>query len=290
MSMIYLENDFIKAGFSTKGAELQQLLHIESGENYLWNGNAEFWGKYSPVLFPIVGGLKENTYRYNEESYKLSRHGFARDNEFSVEKQTSNELLFVFCGTSDTQAVYPFEFKLGIRYTLEKASLSCSYEVLNTGEKELLFSVGGHPAFAVHTSEELSYSDYYLQFDKDTSIEYHQIENDLISNNTKVLELDNGKLGLQHQLFYNDALVFKTLKSEKITLANNKNSNRLDFEFHNFPYFGIWAAKDADFVCLEPWCGIADVIGHDSALENKEGIVKLSQNQLFTRTWSVTIA
>ncbi|HEX8608529.1 MAG TPA: aldose 1-epimerase family protein, partial [Pedobacter sp.] len=98
--MIYLENDFIKAGFSTKGAELQQLLHIESGENYLWNGNAEFWGKYSPVLFPIVGGLKENTYRYNEESYKLSRHGFARDNEFSVEKQTRNELLFVFCGTS----------------------------------------------------------------------------------------------------------------------------------------------------------------------------------------------
>jgi galactose mutarotase-like enzyme len=288
--MIYLENDFLKAGFSLKGAELQQLLNIKNGEDYLWKGDTEFWGKFSPVLFPIVGGLKENTYLYNDVKYTLSRHGFARDKEFSLEVQKSNELLFTLSDTPETHAVYPFQFKLGIRYALDNNTLRCSYEVLNTDNKEILFSIGGHPAFAINTSEDVAYSDYYLQFDQDTTIEYHQIENDLISNNTQVLELDKGKLELQHELFYNDALVIKTLKSEKIRLANNKNSNRLDFEFHNFPYFGIWAAKDADFVCLEPWCGIADVIGHDQSLENKEGIVKLSQDELFTRTWSVTIA
>jgi galactose mutarotase-like enzyme len=288
--MIYLENDFLKVGFSLKGAELQQLSNIKNGEDYLWKGDTEFWGKFSPVLFPIVGGLKENTYRYNDVEYTLSRHGFARDKEFSLEVQKSNELLFTLSDTPETHAVYPFQFKLGIRYALDNNTLRCSYEVLNTDNKEILFSIGGHPAFAINTSEDVAYPDYYLQFDQDTTIEYHQIENDLISNNTQVLELDKGKLELQHELFYNDALVIKTLKSEKIRLANNKNSNRLDFEFHNFPYFGIWAAKDADFVCLEPWCGIADVIGHDQSLENKEGIVKLSQDELFTRTWSVTIA
>lgn len=287
--MVYLENEFIKAGFANKGAELQQIINLKNGENYLWKGDPTFWGKFSPILFPIVGGLKDDTYTYQDKSYKLSRHGFARDKEFQLKEHNSDELLFVLSATPDTLAVYPFEFKLAIRYKLLESSIFCTYEVLNPTDNELLFSIGAHPAFSIDTSGGVSYSDYYLQFSDDSVIEYHEIEKDLISNKTHKIELDNGKLALTHELFYNDALVFKTLKSEKISLGNTKNNNKIDFEFQNFPYFGIWAAKDADFICLEPWCGIADIAGHNGALEDKEGIIKLHSNETFTRTWSVSI-
>jgi galactose mutarotase-like enzyme len=288
--MIKLENEFIRAVFSPKGAELQQLISLETNENYLWNGDAKFWGKFSPVLFPIVGGLKENTYHYDNQEYNLTRHGFARDKEFNLELENKDELLFVLSDSPETLSIYPFKFKLGIRYELKDSSLICTYEISNTDSKEIFFSIGGHPAFAIKTTTELTYSDYYLQFNNDEVITYHEIENDLISDHTNSLDLTEGKLHLDHELFYNDALVFKTLKSDAISIRNTKNSNKLEFKFTDFPYFGIWAAKDADFVCLEPWCGIADVVGQDQNLERKEGIVKLASNAKFTRSWNVTIS
>jgi galactose mutarotase-like enzyme len=287
--MIYLENDFIKAGFSTKGAELQQILNVKTGENYLWKGDPNFWGKFSPILFPIVGGLKNDTYTYQGQSYKLSRHGFARDKEFTLEAQNAEELVFVLTDTPETLAVYPFKFQLAIRYKLANSSITCSYEVLNIDDKKLLFSIGGHPAFSVNTAAGLAYSDYFLEFNNDSVIEYHEIEQNLISEKTHTIMLDNGKLDLTHELFYNDALVFKTLKSDQISLCNTKNESKIDFTFKDFPYFGIWAAKDADFICLEPWCGIADVVDHNSALEDKEGIIELGADQTFIRSWNVSI-
>ena len=287
--MIYLENDFIKAGFSTKGAELQQLLNLKTGEDYLWKGDPAFWGKFSPILFPIVGGLKNDTYTYQGESFKLSRHGFARDKQFILETQSADELVFILTDSPETLAVYPFKFKLAIRYKLSDSNLTCSYEVSNTDDKNLLFSIGGHPAFSVNTANGVAYSDYYLHFNNDSVIEYHEIEKDLISDRTHTMKLDNGKLNLTHKLFYNDALVFKTLKSDRISLSNTKNESKIDFLFTDFPYFGIWAARDADFICLEPWCGIADVVGHNGALEDKEGIIELGTDQTFTRTWTVSI-
>jgi galactose mutarotase-like enzyme len=287
--MIYLENDFIKAGFSTKGAELQQILNVKTGENYLWKGDPNFWGKFSPILFPIVGGLKNDTYTYQGQSYKLSRHGFARDKEFRLEAQNAEELVFVLTDTPETLAVYPFKFQLAIRYKLANSSITCSYEVSNIDDKKLLFSIGGHPAFSVNTAAGLAYSDYFLEFNNDSVIEYHEIEQNLISEKTHTIMLDNGKLDLTHELFYNDALVFKTLKSDQISLCNTKNESKIDFTFKDFPYFGIWAAKDADFICLEPWCGIADVVDHNSALEDKEGIIELGADQTFIRSWNVSI-
>ena len=287
--MIYLENDFIKAGFSTKGAELQQILNVKTGENYLWKGDPNFWGKFSPILFPIVGGLKNDTYTYQGQSYKLSRHGFARDKEFTLEAQNAEELVFVLTDTPETLAVYPFKFQLAIRYKLANSSITCSYEVSNIDDKKLLFSIGGHPAFSVNTAAGLAYSDYFLEFNNDSVIEYHEIEQNLISEKTHTIMLDNGKLDLTHELFYNDALVFKTLKSDQISLCNTKNESKIDFTFKDFPYFGIWAAKNADFICLEPWCGIADVVDHNSALEDKEGIIELGADQTFIRSWNVSI-
>ncbi|RZK72527.1 MAG: aldose 1-epimerase family protein [Pedobacter sp.] len=289
--MIYLENDFIKVGFSDRGAELQSLDSKTSKINYLWNGNSEFWGKHSPVLFPIVGGLKENTYFYEGIEYNLSRHGFARDHKFEYEIVSGKEILFTLKSSAETIKSYPFDFELRLRYVLEGQKISCSYEVKNpSSEKNLLFSIGGHPAFSTPIDNQTEYSDYYLDFDGDTELIYHKLEGDLISARTEVIKLENGKLNLSRALFENDALVFKTLKSKRISIKNDKNeAYQLDFSFNGFPYFGIWAAKGADFVCLEPWCGIADVVEHNRELVSKEGIMTLPANQDWKRTWAVEL-
>lgn len=287
--MIFLENEYLHASFASKGAELQSLKRKKDNINYLWNGNPDYWGKFSPVLFPIVGGLKNNTYYFQEKEYHLSRHGFAREKNFQVNQLNATELIFTLAEDEETLKVYPFRFMLQLRYKLSGNSLSCSYEVSNPADQsKLLFSIGAHPAFAVSTADNLRYSDYFLQFNKDSTLVYHKVINDLIDDETAVIDLKNNILSLKHELFYDDALVLKTLKSDRITLANRQTSHGIHFRFEGFPFFGIWAAKNADFVCLEPWCGIADGTHHQQDLENKEGIVTLNPKENFTRQWEVT--
>jgi galactose mutarotase-like enzyme len=286
--MIILENETLTASFNPKGAELQSLKSKVDHTEYIWNADPAFWAKHSPVLFPIVGALKDNAYYYEGVRYELSRHGFARDQEFEVEPVNATEVVFTLRSSEETRLVYPFDFVLSLRYKLSENGLSCSYEVQNPEDKELLFSVGGHPAFATPV-EGLSYNDYRLTFNADTEISYHKIVDNLISAQTVLLPLENQELPLKHELFYEDALVFKTLKSNQITLTNTVNQKGLEFSFENFPYFGIWAAKDANFVCLEPWCGIADASDHNQQLAEKEGIINLPPHQNWARTWTVKI-
>lgn len=285
---VYIENEHLRASFTSTGAELQRITGVDSGVEYLWSGDAKYWAKFSPVLFPIIGALKENSYQFEGETYSLPRHGFARDMDFKVEKISELEVLFTLTNTIETLKVYPFEFKLSLRYKIFGASVSCTYEITNPAPKELLFSIGGHPAFAAPLNKQGSYTDYFLQFNADEELSYYEIEDNLISNKTCTLKLEDKKLYLKHELFYNDALVIKNLKSNNISLMNTKNYNGINFKFENFPYFGIWAAKDANFVCLEPWCGIADSIDHNQQLKDKEGIITLAPKGEWQRTWQVT--
>ncbi len=286
--MIFLENEHIRVSFAAKGAELQHITGVHSGMEFVWSGDANFWGKFSPVLFPIVGALKDNAYHYKGVTYNLPRHGFARDLVFETEQINEHEILFTLQHSEETLKVYPFEFELGLRYKLFGASVCCTYEVFNPADEELLFSVGGHPAFAAPLNKQGVYTDYFLQFSDDEEITYHHIEDNLIADKTSTIKLQDKRLPLKHELFYEDALVFKNLKSDSISLMNTKNYNGLNFKFKDFPFFGIWAAKDADFVCLEPWCGIADSVNHDQELSNKEGIITLAPKSNWQRTWQVT--
>jgi galactose mutarotase-like enzyme len=286
--MISLENTKIHASFSSKGGELQSLRHKETNLEYLWSGNPDYWGKFSPILFPIVGGLKNNTYYFRDEAFTLPRHGLARDREFKLSQISETEILFTLEQDEESLKVYPFEFRLGLRYTLSEDTLSCTYEVTNTGNQVLWFSIGGHPAFAVPLKDGLTYDDYYLQFNKDHQLISNKIKQDLIDDETDIIGLTDRKLPLKHELFYEDALVFKNLKSDSISLKSDADAHGLEFQFRNFPFFGIWSAKDADFVCLEPWCGIADGIHHQQKLEEKEGIISLPPKAEWTRQWQVT--
>ncbi len=285
--MIILENEYLRASIKSLGAELQSLQNKKTGIEHMWSGNPAFWPKFSPVLFPIVGQLKDETYFYNDGSYKLSRHGFAREKEFTAEQVSNEEAIFTLRPDAQTLEVYPFDFILRLRYKLQVSTLSCSYEVENPGANVLLFSIGAHPAFAVPLSGNTSYNDYELRFNKAESLHRWKLKDGLLNTETSPVQTDGKSLHLTKALFYEDAIVLKNLQSDCITLASDKHDHGIHFRFSGFPFFGIWAAKDAPFVCLEPWCGIADNIHHNQQLQDKEGIETLEPGANFQRSWSV---
>lgn len=285
--MITLKNEWLTASIAPAGAELQTLQNLSSGIEHMWNGDAAFWPKHSPVLFPIVGLLKEEAYFYQDKNYHLPRHGFAREKVFEVNKLSDSEAVFSLQNDAQSFAVFPFEFVLQIRYRLEGHSISCSYEISNPGKSDLLFSVGAHPAFALPFTSNSGYNDYYLEFNQPEKLQRWKLQDGLIGNTTETLPTTGNRLPLNAALFYDDAIVLKNLQSNQITLASNKHSHGIHFHFNDFPFFGIWAAKDAPFICLEPWCGIADSIDHNQQLTQKEGIESLPAGAHFKRTWSV---
>jgi galactose mutarotase-like enzyme len=287
IAMITLENDTVIALIAEKGAELQSLIKKDTGIEYMWSGDAKYWGKYSPVLFPVVGGLKDETYYYNDKAYQLPRHGFARDKNFTVTPVSDEEAVFTLTQDAQTLVVYPFDFTLQLRYKIEGSTIFCTYEIYNSGENTLLFSVGAHPAFAVPLVKDTVYNDYYLQFNVAETLQRWKLVDGLIGTEVELLPAHNGILPLAQSLFYEDAIVLKGLQSNCITLESETQPHGLYFYFDDFPYFGIWAAKDAPFVCLEPWCGIADSVNSNQQLTDKEGINRLQPNQHWSRAWSV---
>lgn len=287
--MISIQNDKLKANFRELGAELVSLINIESGKEIMWSGNPDFWGGISPVLFPIIGALKNEHYTYEGKTYELPRHGFARRRTFDVKKSSENEVIFELNADEESLKIYPFTFRLQIKYTLIDNQLTVSYTVENPADKNLYFSLGAHPGFAIDNKEGIHYNDYEINFSDDAKLEIHPLNNNLISNETKTISLENKSLPLTYELFSKDALVMTNMKSKRLILRNGKNNEKVIFSFSNFPYFGIWAAKNADFVCLEPWQGIADLENHNQELTEKFGILTLEPNTSWNANWSVEI-
>ena len=287
--MYTIENDSLKVTVNPLGAELSGLFNKSTNLEYLWSGDAGFWGKKSPVLFPIVGTLKDNRYTSDEKSDRLSRHGFAREKMFKVLKQTEHAIAFQLNSDEDTLKVFPFQFSFSILYTIKANMLSVTYHIKNPGTEMMYCSVGGHPAFRLPLVEELGYDDYYLSFNKTENTGRWPISPDgLIENSSVALPENTNRLDLNRSLFYKDAIVLKHLQSDVIELKSDRHPAGLSFVFEGFPYFGIWAAKDADFICLEPWCGIADNVTSSQVFSEKEGIIHLPASETFERTWHVT--
>ena len=285
-----IENETLKAVIDHKGAELVSLFSKETGLEYMWSGNPSFWGKHSPVLFPIVGALRENTYYYKNQSYILPRHGFARERIFSVDQEAPGQIGLLLEHDEETLAVYPFLFDLKLSYHLDGNSLSLTYKVKNRGDMEMLFSIGGHPAFRVPLGEGSSYSDYFLEFEKVEDAPRWPISLDGLIGLTPHPLLENtNRLPLTKELFAGDAIVFKHPASVSVMLRSSKHAHGWKMEYPGFPYLGIWAAKGADFVCVEPWCGIADSVNTDQQLKDKEGINRLMPGETFTRTWMLSV-
>jgi galactose mutarotase-like enzyme len=283
MSIISLSNAEISIQIKSLGAELCSLKSITNKE-YIWEGNPEFWGKHSPVLFPIVGTLKNNTYFHNEKEYHLSRHGFARDMEFTLVEKTENSATFSIQSNSETLKNYPFEFELQMHYSLINTTLEIAYSVINKSDNRIPFSIGAHPAFALPGN----FEDYSLDFEKVEPLKYTLLENDLVSKQTETLHTDSNKVPLTYELFKRDALIFKKLQSNSLTIVE-KEKPILKVHFEDFPSLGIWTKVDAPFICIEPWFGYSDTVESTGNLFEKEGVIVLDTNDTFQAKFSIEI-
>jgi galactose mutarotase-like enzyme len=284
---VSLENDYLKVNVIEKGAELKSVVSKATNLEYMWSGDPAFWGKTSPVLFPIVGTLKNNTYLYQGKSYSLARHGFARDATFAIIEQKKDVVVFFLSSTPASREKYPFDFEFRISYRLTEDILEVTYDIRSTGNV-LYFSLGAHPAFKVPLVNGSAYEDHYLEFNVRENSPRWPINGDgLIKDKPLPLLQNASTLHLTRTLFAEDALVFKDLRSNKISIKSETHQHGLEFYFEGFPYMGIWAAKNADFVCIEPWCGIADAETHDQQLISKEGVVRIGRGEIWKRSWKI---
>lgn len=281
-----ISNQQLTASFKTKGAELTSLK--KANVEYIWQADPAHWNRHAPVLFPIVGKLKENTYQFEGKEYQMGQHGFARDQEFTVISHDAESISFSLKESEDTKKIYPFQFELIISYRLQDSSLEISYNVINKDGKELLFSIGAHPAFNCPIKSGERRSDYRLFFNREEEFVTHRLIDGNFSGQAE--QLGSGQeLEITDNLFDKDALVFKNLKSDKVSLHSTEQK-WLTFDFAGFPYLGIWSKNAVSpFVCIEPWFGLADYVNHNQRLEDKEGIRVLPSDGVFAASYQVEV-
>lgn len=279
-----IENDFFIASFNCKGAELISLKNKKTHKEYIWEGNSEFWGKHSPILFPIVGTLKNDTYFHNGQTFSLPRHGFARNMEFEICSQNSNSITFSLVSNEETLSKYPFDFELQLKYILSNNVLTFNYTIINKSSNDMPFSIGAHPAFALNES----FSSYDLEFEHQEVLNCFVLENDLLSNTSYPIELREKLMTLDYAIFENDALIFKELHSKSMTLLEKKIPI-LKVSFLDFQNLGIWTKINAPFICIEPWLGYSDVFDSNGVLLEKNGIQIAKPNSVFNCSFSIEI-
>jgi galactose mutarotase-like enzyme len=265
------------------GAELFSLKNSENKE-FIWEGNPAFWGKHSPILFPIVGTLKNNSFHYKKSEYHLSRHGFARDMEFELIEKSDESAAFSLISSIETKKMYPFDFELQICYSLVENKLNIDYKIINKNDFIMPFSIGAHPAFALPKPLEK----YALLFEHNEILTSYELENDLLSDNFSTIKMIDNQVPLNYSLFEKDALIFKKLESKSITILENQNP-LLRVRFDNFPNLGIWTKGNAPFLCIEPWFGYSDTVHSTGNILEKEGIQLLETKKSKECNFSVEI-
>ncbi len=290
--MFTLENNQLKIAVNKKGAELCKITSVKNNTEFMWDANPNVWGSFAPNLFPIIGALKNDTYIFNNQEYKLPKHGMVRNNDAVVlYEQTANSLTFKLTYSDATLKIYPFKFEFFITYKLINNSIEVLHTVKNVDDTPLYFSIGGHPAFKCPVFENEAYEDYFLEFQHIENSKTHLInmDNGLISDKTKPIFNNTNKLVLTHDLFNEDALIFKDLKSKKVALKSKTHGEVLSVSYKDFPYLGIWAKPTGNYVCVEPWLGIADSEDTNQDFKTKEGIIKLEVGKSFEASYFIEI-
>ena len=284
-----IENDILQISTKDQGAELTSIFKKSSKKEYLWQADPAFWGRHAPILFPIVGRLKEDQYYVGKKAYSMKQHGLARNLPFSMIKNDGYSITYELKATAKTLKQYPFPFLLNIQYTLKENDLIVYYKVTNPAKTPLYFSIGGHPAFNCPIHKGAKRSDYQLVFNKKETASTQRLTNGIRNNKTESILKKEQILKITKTLFDEDALVFDNLKSDKICLQKGKKKV-LTFDFKGFPYLGIWSKNQASpFICIEPWYGVADKKKHNQQLSEKEGMIKLREKESFDCYYTITI-
>ncbi len=248
------------------------------------NGNA-FWKRQAPILFPIVGQLKNSKTEIEGKTYEMSQHGFARDMKFEEISKTENKHHYMLKYNEETLKKYPYKFELHVIYEIIKDTLIVTYKVKNIDEKSIYFGLGGHPAFDCNYSN----GEYEIAFEEqENEIEFLKLKDGLIDTEKADNILEDNKIYLKENTFDNDAVIMKNIKSNKVVLQNHKTNKKiLEFDFTGFPYLALWSKKGAPFVCIEPWQNTADRIDSTQIYKDKENIIKLEKNKEFECKYSI---
>lgn len=287
-----LKRGDITAVTTDQGAELISLKDSTGGE-YIWCGDAQYWAGRNPNLFPIVGNLKDNTILVDGNAYQMKRHGFARNSKFRVVEQREDAIVFELTENEDTLKVYPFSFTLHICHQLTDQGFLTRYEVTNTGERTMPFTIGGHTAFHCPLKDGLQFSDYRIVFDQqeDAYAAYPSAQGYLLNEN-RIHALDHtDTLPLLHENFAMlDTYIFEGLNSTGVSLLGpDGHGVRLDFA--GMPMIAFWTAgaKKAPYLCIEPWHGCAAMEGESGEFADKHHCILLDPHTSRTLEYSVSI-
>lgn len=286
-----LSNKQLTLRIEEAGAELSSIVANASGKEYLWQADPAFWKRRSPVLFPIVGAVWEDTYRYKGQAYTLSQHGFARDRMFSPVTDTASEIRFRLTSDEETLRIYPFPFELEIGYRLEENRIEVIWSVKNTGTEPMFFQIGAHPAFNYPDFQADRPERGYFAFDRTEGLSYVLIgEKGCIAPQSYPLELENGRLPIDIHTFDKDALIFENGQLRKVTLCDLRRQPYLSLHF-TAPVVGLWSPpiKNAPFVCIEPWYGRCDRMEYAGTFEKKDWMQSLEPGQGFEASYTIEI-
>ncbi len=254
------------------------------GKEILDDTGNPYWKRQAPVLFPIVGQLKDSKTQIDGNLYEMTQHGFARDMELEEVSKSENKHHYVLKYNEDTLKRYPYKFELHIIYEIVENTLIVKYEVKNIDDKTIYFGLGGHPAFNCDYSNE----EYEIVFPQEENIEFLKLKNGLVDTEKAQNILVDKKIYLKEDTFDNDAVIMKNIKSNTIILQNKKtNKKTLEFDFTEFPYLALWSKRGAPFVCIEPWQNTADRIDSTQVYKDKENIIKIEKNNMFECKYSI---
>ena len=290
--MIYtIENDHFKVGVNECGAELYSIVSKKSDIEYIWQADPQVWAGSAPVLFPVIGGLKDGEYSFEENTYKLPKHGFVRHNtDVQMVNRAESRLLFRLTSNETTRKSYPFEFEFKISFLLRDNRLQVFHEIINKGDGPLFFSLGGHPAFSYPWKEGENKDDYFLEFEREENNTIFDLKEGCLLGREELPGLKNSKkLQLVDGLFDNDALIYTELNSSEVSLKSKTSKRKIKVNFDDFPFLGVWSKPGANFVCIEPWDGLPDFEDSTKELINKPGILKLLPGNIHYASYTIQI-
>ncbi|WP_461214427.1 aldose 1-epimerase family protein [Lacticaseibacillus sp. GG6-2] len=288
-----LKNDFLTVTIAEHGAEVTSIVNNHTGQQHTWQADPSVWKRHAPVLFPIVGALKNDEYRYAGNTYHMTQHGFARDRDFTVESASDTKVVFTLVDDDKTRAQYPFAFKLSLTYTLENNTLGVNYRVENPAtDAPLLFGIGGHPGFVVPVSDDTTFEDYYLEFKpRKSRVQIPLIAGEGIDYAHRTLAGTDVNQQLSHELFKNDAVIYELKGQTILSIRSEKTRHGVEVSTGDAPFLGVWSPypTTANFVCIEPWWGIADTTDADGDFTKKLGINTLQPGEVFDHGYSISI-
>lgn len=281
--MITLKNNDLTVTVSERGAELGSVLC--DGTSYLWSGNPEIWSGTAPLLFPVCGSLKKDTYTHEGKTYRLEKHGYARKTLFEVESADDTHAVFLHVSNDETKQCYPFDYELRVSFTLRARSIQVGYEVKNKSGKTMYFNIGSHEAYATPEGIEA----YDVIFPESETLYSNGLSGPLLTEELIPILKDSRYLPLYESYFDMDTLIFKDIKSHSATLRNRKNGRAVRVDFPDADHLMIWHKQGAPFICLEPWNGLPDLVDSSLELCEKASIKALEKDGVYRATHTVTL-